>query len=122
MVNQPYFDLSSAKKLLAWLKPKLFEIQELSLKGQKAMDEYDLDSAEAYTLQIHDIIEKIQQKGMIIRDEEATLIDFPSVINDIPAYFCWKKGENGLSFWHYADEGFAGRRRITTEDIILSYL
>ena len=122
MHTEPYFDLESARKTLRWLVPKLTKIKELSMKGEKAMADYDLDSADGYTQEIHRIFDAIQKKGIIIRDREATLFDFPAVIDNIPAYLCWSIDEDELEYWHYADQGFEGRSKITGNENILSYL
>lgn len=122
MPTEPYFDLDSAKKALRWLIPKLTKVKELGIKGEKAMEAYDLDSADQFTKEIHRIFESIKKKGIIIRDRDATLFDFPAVINNIPAYLCWSIDEDELEFWHYADQGFEGRNEITGEENILSYL
>lgn len=122
MSTEPYFDLASAKKALSWLIPKLSRIKELSIKGEKAMKKYDLDSADEYSKEIQKIFEAIQEKGIIIRDRDATLFDFPAVINNIPAYLCWSIDEDELEYWHFADQGFEGRTKITGSEDILSYL
>jgi hypothetical protein len=28
-------------------------------------------------------------------------------------YLCWRLGEDGISYWHGVDEGFAGRRHVS---------
>jgi hypothetical protein len=48
------------------------------------------------------------------------LVDFPAVINDRPAYLCWKIDEEDIMYWHYAEEGFRGRKKITGKEEILS--
>lgn len=122
MPTQPYFDLQTAKKTLAWLKPQLLELRELGERGRRAMEEYDMDSADSYTLKIHKILDEIGKEGISVRDQEATLVDFPAVINNMPAFFCWKEGEEDIEYWHYVEDGFAGRTRITGKEQILSYL
>ncbi|MCL5782792.1 MAG: DUF2203 domain-containing protein [Candidatus Thermoplasmatota archaeon] len=122
MPTQPYFDLNTARATLAWLKPQLRKLKELGEKGGKAMAEFDVESADAYTLRIHKILSRINKKGIDIRDQEATLVDFPAVINNMPAFFCWQNGEEDIEYWHYAEDGFAGRTRITGTEQILSYL
>lgn len=123
MENQPLFDLESAREALDWLRSKLAEMEELGEKGQAAMAEYDLDSAERYTERIHETMDEIQDNGIIIRDAgDDVLVDFPAIINDIPSYLCWKGDEDDIMFWHYSDEGFAGRRIITGHENILQRL
>lgn len=122
MPTEPYFDLDSAKKTLDWLIPKVTRLRELSKKGDLAMSEYDLDTADENTRKIHRILDEIHKKGILIRDREATLFDFPAVIDNIPAYLCWSIGEDNIEFWHFADQGFSGRQKITGTEHILSYL
>lgn len=122
MSRDIFFDLQSAEEILPWLKSKINEIDELGARGEEAMDQYDLDSAESYTIRIHEILSEIHEKGIMLRDLSDILIDFPAVINNMPAYLCWMPDENSISYWHYADEGFAGRKEISGEENILSYL
>lgn len=117
-----FFDLQSAENILPWLKSRIHELDDLGARGEEAMEQYDLDSAEECTMRIHEILKEIHEKGILLRDLSETLIDFPAVINNMPAYLCWMPDEGDISHWHYADEGFAGRKRISGDDRILSYL
>ena len=65
---------------------------------------------------------EIHENGINLRDLREILIDFPAVINNMPAYLCWTPDEVEISHWHYADEGFAGRKDINGSENILSYL
>lgn len=122
MPTEPYFDLESARKTLRWLIPKLTKMKELSIKGDRAMDDYDLDAADYCTKEIHKILDGVRRRGIVVRDQDATLFDFPAVIDNIPAYLCWSIDEDDIEFWHYADQGFTGRNRLTGEENILGYL
>lgn len=122
MHTEPYFDLESARKTLKWLKSKISEMNELSEMGVDAMEKYDMESADCLTLQIQSILERIRKRGIVIRDQDATLFDFPAVIDNIPSYLCWSVDENEIEYWHYADEGFSGRTKLTGQENILSYL
>ncbi len=117
-----YFDLDSARKSLKWLKSKISEINELSQMGVDAMEQYDMESADSLTLQIQSILDRIRKRGIVVRDQDATLFDFPAVIENIPSYLCWSVDEDDIEYWHYADEGFSGRTKITGRENILSYL
>ncbi|OLD63638.1 MAG: hypothetical protein AUF65_01730 [Chloroflexi bacterium 13_1_20CM_50_12] len=46
----------------------------------------------------------------ILKDPERGLIDFLSTRNGREIYLCWYLGEERINFWHYLDEGFAGRQ------------
>ena len=47
-----------------------------------------------------------------VKDAEQGLLDFPSTIDGVPAYWCWRVGEPDIEWWHERGAGFAGRRRI----------
>jgi hypothetical protein len=122
MAADIFYDQTGARKTMKWLKGQITEIRKLGQMGNKAMSSYDLDSADAYSRKIQEILDRIKRKKIVIRDQAFTLVDFPALINDMPAYLCWKEGEVDVAYWHYADEGFAGRKKITGEEKILSYL
>lgn len=122
MPTEPYFDLETARRALKWLKPKIKKLRELGEKGRAAMEGYDLDAADSYTREIHSILEGIRERGIVVRDDEVNLVDFPAVINNMPAYFCWTYGEEDIEYWHYLEDGFAGRTPITGKETVLSYL
>ena len=96
MSTDPYFDLDTARKTLKWLKTKISEMNELSQTGVDAMEKYDMELADTVTIKIQSILEGIRKKGIVIRDQDATLFDFPAVINNIPSYLCWSIDEDEL--------------------------
>jgi hypothetical protein len=55
-------------------------------------------------------VEALAGKGIILRDPESGLIDFPSRVDGEPAFLCWRLGEDRIGFWHGPETGFAGRR------------
>jgi hypothetical protein len=51
--------------------------------------------------------------GIVLRDPLRGLIDFPSRSTDgRPLWLCWVLGEDQVGFWHWPDDGFAGRRPV----------
>ena len=65
---------------------------------------------------LSDAVEKIQATGVVVKDLDAGLLDFPALINKQEVYLCWRLGEERIRFWHRQDEGFAGRKPIAPED------
>jgi hypothetical protein len=55
-------------------------------------------------------VERISGHGIILRDVESGLVDFPSEREGKLVYLCWRLGEDQLGFWHDVDTGFPGRR------------
>ena len=53
-------------------------------------------------------------RGIIIRDLDRGLIDFPYRTQDGEEFLlCWQLGEDGLFYFHDLQEGFAGRKPIS---------
>lgn len=117
-----HFDLDGARELLPWLKSRVAELTELGTKGKMAMDVFEVEKAEEYTIRIHQILDEIYSSNIEIKDQSASLFDFPAVINNMPAYICWKSDEEKIEYWHYVDEGFAGRKKFDGSEQILSFL
>ena len=54
--------------------------------------------------------ERLSADGIILRDIESGLIDFPAERDGRRVFLCWKVGEDEVGFWHPMDTGFSGRR------------
>lgn len=65
--------------------------------------------------EVDGIIEAIHQQGMLIKDLELGLVDFPAVIHGEDVFLCWKLGEDRVEYFHDATSGYAGRRRLPSD-------
>lgn len=54
----------------------------------------------------------IQAAGAELKSIQGGLLDFPTEIEGVPAYWCWRSGEDDIAWWHPRATGFAGCRRI----------
>jgi hypothetical protein len=52
---------------------------------------------------------QFEQRGIVLRDLDRGLIDFPAVREGEEVYLCWVDGEADIEFWHELDAGYAGR-------------
>ncbi len=57
-------------------------------------------------------LEKFQESGVLLKDLDTGLVDFPCLVEDREVYLCWKVGEPRIEFWHNVEEGFAGRKPV----------
>jgi hypothetical protein len=48
--------------------------------------------------------------GIVLRDAESGLIDFPTHRDGREVFLCWRPDEDQVGFWHGPESGFAGRR------------
>ena len=57
-------------------------------------------------------VEEIQGMGVLIKDLDIGLVDFPTLLRGDEVYVCWQFGEDDVNYWHGINEGFAGRKTI----------
>jgi hypothetical protein len=55
-------------------------------------------------------VERIGAMGVILRDVESGLVDFPSERDGREVFLCWQLGEDHVGFWHPPETGIAGRK------------
>ena len=56
-----------------------------------------------------ELLAEVTDLGVILRDPESGLCDFPAQRDGEPVYLCWRLGEERVAFWHPRDTGVAGR-------------
>ena len=56
------------------------------------------------------LLEHLNGMGVVLRDIETGLVDFPTIRDGEPAWLCWCLADPDLAFWHTTREGFASRR------------
>lgn len=129
-MSEKLFTLEEAEELLARIEPLVRTVAEnrralIHLTNDLIALQEDARSArkvEASTLVnkqteldflvkiINDSLEVIEETGAQPKDLDSGLIDFPAILEGKPVLLCWKLGEEGISFYHYYEEGFAGRK------------
>jgi hypothetical protein len=55
-------------------------------------------------------VEHLADRGILLRDPETGLIDFPAERDGEPVFLCWRLGEGDVAFYHGEHSGFSGRR------------
>jgi len=60
-------------------------------------------------LQLRGALAQLQDAGVVLRDLDRGLVDFPSVRDGREVYLCWVEGEDEIGYWHDLEAGFAGR-------------
>ena len=55
-------------------------------------------------------VESITGRGIVLRDAETGLVDFPTSRDGRQVFLCWRVGEDRVAFWHGPEGGFSGRR------------
>ena len=57
-----------------------------------------------------DALGEIDSIGVLVKDLEIGLLDFPCEVEGEIVLLCWKMGEASITHWHGTTEGFAGRK------------
>lgn len=58
---------------------------------------------------------RIEELGVLVKDLDVGLIDFPTLYRGQEVYLCYRMDETDIDFWHGTQEGFAGRKLIDGE-------
>ena len=128
---QNYFTIKSANEILPSvikkfqnLKKEKNEVLKLEQKLQVSvsttnqLDQYILlkEQLNRAIIQFYGAIAELEQTGVMIKDIDQGLLDFPSKRFEEEIWLCWKEGETEIKFWHEIDSGFNGRKPITVSD------
>jgi hypothetical protein len=56
------------------------------------------------------VLGELDEAGIVVRDPARGLIDFPAAAPSGRTYhLCWLDGEDAIEWWHWPEDGFAGR-------------
>lgn len=52
----------------------------------------------------------LADRGILLRDPETGLVDFPHEFEGRTVYLCWKLGEGDIGYYHEVHGGYGGRK------------
>ena len=61
-------------------------------------------------------LEDLENTGVVVKQLDQGLLDFPAKRFDQEIWLCWKEGETEVKFWHENDSGFMGRKPISVSN------
>ena len=126
-----YFTPSEANELLAEVRPlaeslvqhrqgmRLAAERRARLTARIAGNGGDLDPQEPGELDeqfqreshaVTQAAERLERLGVLVKDLDSGLVDFPALHEGEEVLLCWQVGEDEVAHWHGVDEGFAGRK------------
>ena len=73
--------------------------------GGKKGSEFGVD---AYRL--HLALGRITELGVVLKDLDSGLLDFPHLREGRVVFLCWHPPEERVEYWHEISAGYAGRR------------
>jgi hypothetical protein len=100
-------DLMQARARLLEMQPALAGVLEKLLgNGGSRLTAELLDTFERLRADVR----AIEAEGVLVKDLETGLLDFPSEREGEIVFLCWRFGEPTVAHWHSVDTGFAGRQ------------
>jgi hypothetical protein len=128
--EEKIFTLAEAQSLLPRLRSLLGEVgqqwdhvRKLNPDVQKARDNAQFDgyskSGVEYVESVSHlmlVIHQIKDMGVLLKDADKGLCDFPYIRNGRVVYLCWQLGEDQIQYWHDIETGFAGREPLDETD------
>ena len=130
MDEEPIFTLSEASQLIPQLRAILVEaaqefaeMRRLNPQIQKVRDKVPLDGfspegvpyVQAATRLLY-LLNQVKEMGVIVKDIDKGLCDFPYLRHGRVVYLCWHLGEDAITHWHDVEAGFAGREPLDETD------
>ena len=125
------FTLSEANGMLAELRPLMEDlrgewdsIKSLNPEIQKIRDKAIFDAYSPHGVEYVEsvshlmlVMGQVRDMGVIVKDLDTGLCDFPYLREDRVVYLCWRLGEDGIEYWHDREAGFAGREPLGEGDL-----
>ncbi len=122
--EEKLFSITEANSLLPELESMLLEIKQeqkmlkrMEPEVKKAAKNAELNGGTAcgprYVQAIERVvggIERIQDLGVVVKDLESGLCDFPYMLDGRVVYLCWKLGEQEVEWWHEIQTGYRDRQ------------
>ncbi|MCX7915749.1 MAG: DUF2203 domain-containing protein [Verrucomicrobiae bacterium] len=120
---QKHFTLEEARALLPKLRQlfrRLHRHRDAARELEAALGRRvretgaDLGGAEVSELIRHsaalmEAFRQIQSLGVLIKDIDRGLVDFPHLRHGEEVFLCWELNEDDIEYWHDLDAGYAGR-------------
>ena len=123
MRHERHFSVEEASAALEWVAQRLDVMRRarerlLDEDARQALDEASTGNgggppgrvvSEGY-LALRTAAGELAAAGIVLRDLDRGLIDFPSIRDGEEVYLCWVESEEDeIGWWHDLDSGYAGR-------------
>lgn len=61
-------------------------------------------------LEVRRLLGALEQAGILLRDIDRGLLDFPSIQDGREVYLCWELADDEVAHWHELDSGYVDRK------------
>jgi hypothetical protein len=121
--HERLFTLAEANSLIPQLNSRLMSIKQAKEILQRTKDDIRKASACApygggstvgalyinSLQQVSSQVKAIQELGVLVKDLDIGLCDFPHVRDGRVVFLCWKLGEQEIGWWHETTTGYKDR-------------
>ncbi len=99
------------KRMLALERKRATLAQRIAGNGTggRALGE-TFERFEREAAELQRALDALAELGVLVKDVDIGLVDFPAQRGDELVLLCWRLGEDEVAFWHGYEEGFAGRK------------
>jgi hypothetical protein len=128
METDPTYTVDEARALLPQVRATLLQLAlerqradashaELHRRLREGDDGADPDEqatveaiASEQRAMVRALLDHLESLGVVVRDLDEGLVDFPTVRDGERAWLCWRLSDPELAFWHTTREGYTSRR------------
>jgi len=121
--HERHFTVAEANAALDWIRPRLVELRKARNRlGEREAHEAMTDAAptngggehgrtigEGF-MEVRRLLGEFNAAGLVLRDLDSGLVDFPAIRDGEEIYLCWQEGDPAVEHWHDLESGFTGRR------------
>lgn len=133
-MNKKNFTVEEANQLLPFLQIELKSLQDIQKEFYKTYqllqhtrvrskqqliaseeeNQFKLECELEFMQIEYDMhVKSIRSTGVVVKDVDLGLIDFPSLYQGEEILLCWRLGESSVAHYHSMQEGFSGRKKIS---------
>jgi hypothetical protein len=125
MRHDRHFTLAEARAELPWVAERLAVMRDARARLTDEDTRHALAGGSAGNgggavgkqvgeafLELQAAVVALEQRGIVLRDLDRGLVDFPALRDEREIYLCWVDGEEDITYWHELDAGFGGRQEL----------
>jgi len=106
LVRRIVADIVELGEHLARLRPEKARLdrQRLSLAWPQRQRRYTLgEEIKVTEARLHEARAELDVLGVMLIDAEVGQVGFPTIVNNRRAFFSWRPSDEGIDFWHFAE-------------------
>jgi hypothetical protein len=125
MRHDRHYTLEQARAELPWVAERIAEMRDARARLTDEDTRHALAGGSAGNgggapgkrvgeafLELQSAVVAFDERGIVLRDLDRGLVDFPAIRDGREVYLCWVDGEEDIGYWHELDAGHGGREAL----------